>query len=82
MASPRIRVTRSARKHRIGNARILEAMVDAGEPVQIGDQLLYIGRDRRGVVLHIVAVRDDRNPDDLAVIHAMPASYVTGTDSS
>jgi hypothetical protein len=26
-----VRITRSARKHRVGNAHIIEAMVDAGE---------------------------------------------------
>jgi hypothetical protein len=40
-----------------------------------GDALLYIGRDRRGVELEIVAVPDDRHPDVLAVIHAMPTSF-------
>lgn len=71
----RVRITRSARKHRVGNARILEAMVDAGEPVEDGDALVYVGRDSRGVELEIVAVPDDREPGGLAVIHAMPTSY-------
>ena len=70
-----IRVTRSARKHRIGNAYILEALIDAGEPAVADDGALhYIGRDSRGIELHVVAVSDDRR-EGLAVIHAMPTEF-------
>ena len=71
----RIRVVRSGRRHKIGNARILEALVDAGAPTVIGDQLHYVGVDGRGVELEIVAVPDDRLPGGLAVIHAMPTGF-------
>lgn len=57
------------------NGRIIEAMVDAGEPLVIGDQLHYVGTDSRGVALEVIAVPDDRNPGGLAVIHAMPTSF-------
>lgn len=74
-----IRFTRSARKHRIGRARALEAMNDAGEPQRIptqeeglSDQFLWIGRDSRGVLLEVIAVE---RPDCLLVIHVMPAHY-------
>ena len=71
-----IRVTRSGRKHGIGNVRIMAAMVDAGVPTLVGeDQLLYVGIDDRGVELEVIAVPDDRRPGQLAVIHAMPTSY-------
>jgi len=70
----RVRITRSARKHRIGNAHILAAMIDAGEPTADGDTLVYVGRDDRGAELRIVAVPNDRG-DGLAVIHCMPTSY-------
>lgn len=70
-----IRAVRSARRHKVGNQRIMEAMADAGEPAVIGDQLHYVGTDARGVKLEIVAVPDDRNPGDLAVIHAMPTNF-------
>lgn len=70
----KVRVTRSARKHRIGNAHILAAMIDAGEPVVDGDSLVYVGVDDRGVELEIVAVPNDKG-DGLAVIHAMPTEY-------
>jgi hypothetical protein len=37
--------------------------------------LVFIGVDDRGVELEIIAVPDDRNPDALAVIHAMPTAF-------
>jgi len=50
-----IRITRPARKHRIGNQHILEAMRNAGDPVIEGDAMVYIGLDDRGVELEVVA---------------------------
>ncbi len=82
----RVRVVRSARRHRIGNAHILAAMAAAGEPelveTDLGPQLHYIGADDRGVELHVIAVPDDRNPEGLAVIHAMPTSFPEGGEDS
>lgn len=69
-----MRITRDGRKHRIGKAHILAAMVDAGVPNLVGDQLHYLGTDDRGVELEIIAVPDDRRTG-LAVIHAMPTSF-------
>ena len=69
-----MRVARSGRKHKIGNAHILAAMANAGEPMSVGDQLLYVGVDDRGVELEIVAVLDDSGRADLTVIHAMPTA--------
>lgn len=40
-----------------------------------GPQLHYVGEDDRGVELHVIAVPDDRNPDGLTVIHAMPTNF-------
>lgn len=67
-------MARSGRRHKIGNAHILAAMVNAGEPVLVGDQLLYLGLDDRGVELEVVAVPDDSGRADLTVIHAMPTA--------
>lgn len=67
-------MARSGRKHRVGNAHILAAMINAGEPALIGDQLLDVGPDDRGVELEIVAVPDDSGRADLTVIHAMPTA--------
>ena len=73
----RIRIARSGRKHKIGNAHILAAMVDAGEPVidPGGDQLVFIGKDDRGIELYVVAVPDDRDPEGLTVIHCSPMAW-------
>ena len=43
-------------------------------PVPGTDQLLYIGKDDRGVELEVIAVPDDLNPGGVTVIHAMPTS--------
>lgn len=67
-------MARSGRKHKIGNAHILAAMVNAGEPTLVRDQLLYLGVDDRGVELEIVAVPDDSGRADLTVIHAVPTA--------
>lgn len=76
LSSVAVRITRSARKHRIGAAHILEAMTAAGVPELVeDDKLLYVGADSRGVELEIVAVPDDKRPGGLAVIHAMPTHY-------
>lgn len=74
----RVRVVRSGRRHKIGNAHILAAMEAAGTPAVEGDSLIFVGTDDRGVELVIVAVPDDRpsaRPGDLAVIHAMPTEF-------
>lgn len=70
-------MTRSARKHKIGNAHILAAMRAAGEPAVVPgtDQLVYVGEDDRGVELVVIAVPDNRDPAGLAVIHAMPTAF-------
>lgn len=71
-----IRITRSARKHRVGAARIRKAMAAAGVPAMLeGGKLVYIGDDGRGVELEVVAIPDDKHPGELAVIHAMPTHY-------
>lgn len=70
----RVRVVRSGRHHRIGVAHI-QVVVDAVDPVKLGDRLVFTGEDDRGVELEIIAVPDDRDPDSLAVIHAMPTAF-------
>ncbi len=72
-----IRVVRSGRRHKVGVAHIA-AVMHAVDPIQIGDQLLFVGADDRGIELEIIAVPDDRNPETLAVIHAMPKEFRKG----
>jgi hypothetical protein len=72
-----VRVSRSARKHRIGDARILSAMQSAGEPVPLeGDAWLYVGNDpKTNRPLKVIAVRDDRGKSNLTVIHCSPLEW-------
>jgi len=77
-----VRVVRSGRRHRLGNAHILAAMANASPPTLVetedGPQLHFLGANDRGVQLHVIAAPDNRRDGDLAVIHAMPASYTEG----
>lgn len=74
----RVKLTQSARQRKIGVARVLEAMTNAGAPTVIpatGDydeRLLYIGRDHTGLELEIIAIEQ---ADRLLVIHVMPAEW-------
>jgi hypothetical protein len=72
-----VRVSRSARKHRIGDARILSAMQSAGEPVPLaGDAWLYVGNDpKTNRPLKVIAVPDDRGKSNLTVIHCSPLEW-------
>lgn len=73
-----VRFARSARKHRIGRAHVIEAMNRSGEPVRISaedgsdDRLLWIGEDDRGVTLEIIGL-DLRAY--ILIIHVMPYGY-------
>ncbi len=69
-----IRVARSARKHKIGAARIRHVMATS-RPISDGNALWWVGHDDRGLILEIKAVPDDRNPGGLTVIHAMPLEF-------
>ena len=75
---PKVKLTRSARKRRIGKAHIIAAMNRAGEPQRFaatGDldaRLLWIGEDDRGIVLEIIGIE---LPDYLLIIHVMPYAY-------
>jgi hypothetical protein len=64
----------SARKHRIGRARVRQVLADpiaeAILPAEHGRQerLVFVGDDESGRALEVMAVRTDRG---LLVIHAM-----------
>ena len=69
-----IEFAQSARKHRIGRARVRQVLVDpvaeALLPAEEGRQerLVFLGDDATGRALEVMAVRTDRG---LLVIHAM-----------
>lgn len=71
----RVRVTSSARKHRISRQRIAAAMSNAVLVSVDGDYALYVGTDTDGVELEIGIVPDDRNPEQFAAIHCMPTEW-------
>jgi hypothetical protein len=48
-----IRVVRSGRRHKVGVAHIV-AVMNAVSPIQVGDQLLFVGVDDRGIELEII----------------------------
>ena len=81
MTSRPVRVSRSARRHRIGKAHVLHVMNTVAPEVIEADEvnnsrLLWIGPDDRGLVLEIVAIVD---PDCLLVIHVMPHHFRRST---
>ncbi|NKY50074.1 hypothetical protein [Nocardia vermiculata] len=72
-----IRITSGARKHGLTRTRILAALENAELVEKVGDQMVFLGIDNRGVELHIILVPDDKNPDRLACIHAIQYHYLT-----
>lgn len=63
----------SARKHRIADLDIHHAVRHSIRAVrQGGDRVLFIGPDRAGVLLEIVALDGDTDDDPPTAIHAMP----------
>jgi hypothetical protein len=70
-----VRITRSARKHRIAAGRIREALTNAALVSEDGDYATYVGTDARGLELEIGIVPDNRFPGQYAVIHCMPTAW-------
>ena len=50
------------------------AIADAGTPTLVGDQLHWVGKDDRGVELHVVGFVAAEDPDLVIVIHVQPTS--------
>lgn len=70
-----VRISRSARKHRLGAERIRQALATATLVREESDAAVYVGTDVRGVEIELVVVVDDRNEGGLTVIHAMPTAW-------
>jgi hypothetical protein len=67
--------TQSARRHRIGRARVMSvlsatAYVDVSSPAEQRIRVLFVGRDWTGRLLEVIAVIEE---DQAVVIHAMDA---------
>jgi hypothetical protein len=75
-----VRFSRSARKHRVGQAHALHVVLHGMLTVIPADEdnderLLWVGPDDRGVELEVLAIR---LPDLVLVIHVMPTPYRRG----
>lgn len=74
----KVRLTQSARRRKIGIARVTEAMADAHGVVIIpatgeyDQRSLYVGRDHTGLELEIIAAE---MPEYTLVIHVMPTEW-------
>jgi len=71
----RVRISRSARKHRLGAERIRQALATSTLVRQESDAAVYVGTDDRGVEIELVVVTDDRNEGGYTVIYAMPTAW-------
>jgi hypothetical protein len=69
-----VEFTQSTRRHKIGRARVRQALADPVVVVRIEEphdprvRMLYLGDDESGRALEVVAVEE---ADRLVVIHAM-----------
>ena len=68
----KVRIGRSARKHKISAGRIRQALANATLVREEADAAVYIGTDDDGLEIELVIVADDRSDDGFTVIHAMP----------
>lgn len=69
-----IRITSTARRHKLSSSRIREALANAIFDRMDDDVAIYVGTDDRGLVIELGIVRDDRG-EGLAVLHAMPIEW-------
>jgi len=70
-----VRIASTARGHKLSSSRIREALAGAVFDHMDGDMAIYHGTDNRGLTLELGLVADDRHPDRLACIHAMPLEW-------
>ena len=71
----KVRISRSARKHKISAGRIRQALANATLVREEADAAVYIGTDDDGLEIELVIVADDRSDDGFTVIHAMPTIW-------
>ena len=71
----RIEFTKSARKHKIGKQRVREVIASSTPSVFFEggvSKLRWVGRDRRGLELEILALEES---EVWLVIHVMPLNF-------
>lgn len=77
MLEKKVRFATSARKHRIGKARVL-FVLENNESVSVllrdgeDQKLLWVGHDDRGLELEVIALELS---ECILVIHVMPRSF-------
>ena len=71
----KVRISPSARKHKLSAGRIRQALVNATLVREEGDAAVYVGTDDEGLEIELVIVADDRSDDGFTVIHAMPTVW-------
>jgi len=71
----KVRISRSARKHKLSAGRIRQALVNATLVREEADAAVYVGTDDEGLEIELVIVADDRSDDGFTVIHAMPTVW-------
>lgn len=69
-----IRITSTARRHKLSSSRIRQALANAVFDRMDEDVAIYVGTDDRGLVIELGVVKDDRG-EGLAVLHAMPLNW-------
>ncbi|WIY83003.1 hypothetical protein [Propionimicrobium sp. PCR01-08-3] len=69
-----VRITSTARKHKLSNRRIREALATSVFIEMDGDMAIYQGTDITGLDIELGIVKDDRGPG-YAVVHAMPMKW-------
>lgn len=69
-----IRITGTARKHKLSSGRIREALAMSVFVEMDGDMAIYVGTDNSGLEIELGIVADDRGTG-FAVIHAMPKGW-------
>ena len=71
----RIEFTKSARKHKIGKQRVMEVIATSTPTLFFEggvSKLRWVGRDRRGLELEILALEEG---EVWLVIHVMPLNF-------
>ena len=59
----KVRISRSARKHKLSAGRIRQALVNATLVREEADAAVYVGTDDEGLEIELVIVADDRSDD-------------------
>jgi len=74
----KIRFTKNARKHKIGQSHAL-FVIENNEPLRMPglldfeSRLIWIGIDNRGLGLEITGIESE---DEIFIFHVMPTTYI------